>query len=242
MNGIHKTAVVETHHVAQDVIIDAYAVVGPDVVLESGVRLYPGVVIMGRVQIGADSQVFPGAVIGKPPATSITLSRHCTGGGLVRLGARSSVGAHAVICEDVSVGDDSLVGDGASIREHCRIGCRCIIGRAVSLHPDCVIGDGSRVLDHAHVATATRLGLDCFVSVGVVMVSDPSLGREAFDAARVHGAVLGDRVAVGAAAIILSGLVIGNDVTIAAGALVTRDVAAGSHLRGLPARPVVLDK
>jgi UDP-3-O-[3-hydroxymyristoyl] glucosamine N-acyltransferase len=240
VKGIHQTAVVETPHVAQNVSVGAYAVVGPDVVLETGVRLHPGVVIMGRVEIGAGSEIFPHAVIGKPPAASLALSRRATGGGPVRLGARCSVGAHAVIHEDVSIGDDSLVGDGASVREHCAIGRGCVIGRAVSLHPDCSIGDGCRIFDHTHIATAARLGRNCFVSVAVSMVSDPALGREPFDPARVYGAVLGDRVAVGAGAIILPGLVIGDDATIGAGALVTRDAAPGTHLRGQPARPVVL--
>ena len=93
-------------------------------------------------------------------------------------------------------------------------------------------------MDHSHIATGMRLGTDCFLSVHVCTISDPALGREPFEAARVRGPVLGNRVRVGAAATLLSGIAIGDDVTVGAGALVTRDVAAGEEVRGLPARPL----
>jgi UDP-3-O-[3-hydroxymyristoyl] glucosamine N-acyltransferase len=235
---VHHTAIVQTALVSPGVVIDAYCVVGPEVVLAPGVRLHAHVVLMGRVEIGEGSEIFPGAVVGKPPARSAALSRTPVRGGAVQLGARSSVGAHAVIAEDVSIGDDSLVGDGASIREHCRIGHRCVVGRSVSLHPDCELGDGSRLLDGTHLATATRIGRDVFVSVGVMMTSDRAVGRLPFDRDRVRGPAIGDRVAIGAAATILPGLLIGDDALVWAGAVVTRDVAAGTEVSGHPARPV----
>jgi acetyltransferase-like isoleucine patch superfamily enzyme len=236
MPVFHPSAVVESTHVSPDATIDAYAVVGPRVVIGAGVHVHAGVVLIGEIEIGAGTEVFPGAVIGKPRATSVALSRQDAPSGPVRIGARCSIGAHAVIAGHVSIGDDCLVGDGASIRERCTIGRRVIVGRAVSLHPDCCLDDGARLLDGAHAATASRIGRDCFISVGVIMVSDPALGREPFDADRVRGPRIGDRVSVGAGAILLSGIVIGDDATIAAGAVVTRDVEAGSHMRGLPAR------
>lgn len=195
---------------------------------------------MGRVHVGAGVEIFPHAVVGKPPARSAALSRPPSDGGSVHLGDRCTIGAHSVIAEDVRIGHDTLVGDGASIRERNTIGARCVVGRGVSLHPDCVVGDGTRIMDSTHLATSTRIGCDCFISVHVSTVSDPGLGRVPFDARRVRGPALGDRVAVGAAAILLSGIDIGDDVTIGAGALVTRDVPAGLHMRGLPARPVTM--
>jgi acyl-[acyl carrier protein]--UDP-N-acetylglucosamine O-acyltransferase len=92
------------------------AVVGPDVTLDDGVTLHPYVVVLGETAVGAGTEVFPGAVLGKPLARHPTLSRPVVGGP-VRIGAGCSIGAHAVIYEAVELGAETLVGDLASIRE-----------------------------------------------------------------------------------------------------------------------------
>jgi UDP-3-O-[3-hydroxymyristoyl] glucosamine N-acyltransferase len=236
--GTHASAVVETGRIGEAVAVGPYCVVGPDVTLEDGVRLHPHVVISGGVTVGAGTEVFPGAVVGKPPARSPALSRVPAGGGRVRLGRGCSIGAYAVIYEGVAIGADSLVGDHASIREGCVIGMRCIVGRCVSVHPECEVGDRSRIYDHAHVASGTRMGVDCFIGLHVAMTSDNALGALAYAPDRVRGPAFGDRVAVGAGAIILPAVRLGEGSTVAAGAVVTRDVEAKAFVRGVPARAV----
>jgi acyl-[acyl carrier protein]--UDP-N-acetylglucosamine O-acyltransferase len=93
----HPLAVVETDRVGQGVGIGAYCVVGPEVTLEDGVRLHPHVVVTGTVSVGAGSEVFPGAILGKPPARSAALSRLPSRGGEVEIGPGCSIGTHAVI-------------------------------------------------------------------------------------------------------------------------------------------------
>ncbi len=238
MIEIHPSAAIETDRLGDGVKIGAHVFVARGATVEDGVSLHANVVVMGDVTIGAGTEVFPGAVLGKAPAQHPVLSRTPVGGGPTRLGSGCSVGAHAVVYEGVDVGPETLVGDFASIREGCRIGAHCVVGRFVSVHPDCEVGDGSRIVDHAHLATATRVGRDCFISVHVSTASDPALGRLPYAAERVRGPVFGDRVSVGASATILQGVCIGDDATVASGAIVTRDVAAGSVVRGAPARPI----
>jgi serine acetyltransferase len=50
--------------------------------------------------------------------------------------------------------------------------------------------------------------------------------------------VLGDRVDVGAGAIVLGALTVGDDAVIGAGSVVVHDVAAGTTVVGNPARVV----
>lgn len=234
----HPTAIVETGSIGDGAVVDAYCVVGPDVVLGKGVHLHPHVVATGHVSIEAGTEVFPGAVLGKTPARSPALSRSPDREGTVTIGAGCSVGSHAVVYVGVQIGSESLIGDSTSIREHCEIGKRTIIGCHVSLHPDARIGDGTRVYDHTHIATGMRTGRDCFIGVHVATASDNALGHLPYSPTRVRGPVLGDRVSVGSGVVILPGLEIGDEAILAAGALVTRDVAAGAVIRGQPARPV----
>ncbi|HEY8217783.1 MAG TPA: DapH/DapD/GlmU-related protein [Acidimicrobiia bacterium] len=237
MTTVHASAMVETDSIGDDVVIGAQCIVGPDAVLGDGVRLHPHVVVDGEVSLGDETEVFAGALVGRTPARSAALSRPTDRSGPVTIGQRCSIGSYAVIYGDVEIGADCLIGDLASLREHCRVGDRCIVGRNVSLHPDCHIGDGTRIYDSSHIATGARLGRRCFLGVNVTMTSDNALGQLPFDHERVRGAVLGDGVAIGSAAVILPALEIGADATVASGAVVTRDVAAGTSVRGRPARP-----
>jgi acetyltransferase-like isoleucine patch superfamily enzyme len=212
------------------------AVVGPEVTLGRGVVLHPHAVVLGATHLGDRTEVFPGAVIGKPPADHPTLGRPITRGS-VRIGPGCSIGAHAVIYEAVELGAETLVGDLASIREGTRIGRRCVVGRLVTVHTAATVGDGTRVLDHTHLASDSVVGTNCFVGVHVTTASDNALGRLPYDAARVRGPRIDDGAAIGSGATLLPGVHIGAGATVAAGAVVTGDVAPHVEVFGNPARP-----
>ena len=220
--------------------VHATAVVGPDVTLDDGVTLHPYVVVLGETHLGAGTEVFPSAVLGKPPARHPTLSRPVTGGA-VRIGAGCSIGAHAVIYENVALGAETLVGDLASIREGTRVGRRCVIGRLVTVHAAASVGDGTRVLDHSHVASDSVIGTNCFLGVHVTTASDNALGRLPYDPARVRGPRIDDGAAIGSGAVLLPGVHIGTGATVAAGAVVTGDVPPHAEVFGNPARPKAPD-
>lgn len=72
-----------------------------------------------------------------------------------------------------------------------------------------------------------------------VMINSGEHARD--DRARVAGSgpiTLGDKVLLGAGAVVLGGVTIGDGVTVGAGAVVTRDVEPGTVVGGVPARPV----
>jgi serine acetyltransferase len=80
----------------------------------------------------------------------------------------------------------------------------------------------------ATIVTARRLGADCQIAQQVTIGYDDRGGSPR----------LGDRVRVGAGAIILGPVEIGDDAVIGAGAVVVRDVAAGKVVGGVPARVI----
>ncbi len=238
MSGF-PSAVVDTDRVGVGVEIGPYCVVGRGVTLADGVCLHPHVVISGEVDIGPGTEVFAGAVLGKAMARHTTIRRPLHGSAPTRVGTECSVGCHAVVYEGVTVGDGSLIGDHASILEGAVIGRDAVVGRSVTMHPDVRIGDRTRVLDHTHVATSSVIGSDCILSLHVSMASDRRFGVDGFSSEHVQGPQIGDRVRVGPGAVLLPGVRIADDVVVAAGAVVTADVAVGTHVRGVPARPVV---
>ncbi len=99
--------------------------------------------------------------------------------GRVALGARASVWPRAVIrgdTEDVSVGDESNVQDGAVLHADpgfpCVVGARVSIGHLACVHgctveDDALIGIGAVVLNGARVGSGSIVGAGAVVAEGV---------------------------------------------------------------------------
>ncbi|MBV9336849.1 MAG: serine acetyltransferase [Solirubrobacterales bacterium] len=121
-----------------------------------------------------------------------------------------------------------------------RLRCRGIGGRALAralavfykgepaLFISCDdIGPGLMLLHgFATIITARKIGMDCQVSQQVTIGYDD----------RGAPPILGNRVRIGANAVVLGPITIGDDAVVGAGAVVIRDVPAGAVVGGVPAR------
>ena len=96
---------------------------------------------------------------------------------------------------------------------------------SVQAGPGLAVWHGTGLVVHAN----TRLGAQ------VTLRHNTTLGAKG-DAIDAPAPVLGDRVDVGAGAIVLGELTVGDDAVIGAGAVVVDDVPAGATVVGNPAR------
>jgi serine O-acetyltransferase len=112
----------------------------------------------------------------------------------------------------------------ALLRRWAIAACAVDILPAADIGGGCVIAHGVGLV----VGGNTRLGADCTLLHGV------TLGEVRFDEDVCPR--LGDRVTVGAGAIVLGGIVVGSDATIGAGSVVREDVPPGATVAGVPAR------
>lgn len=233
---IDKTAIVESVIDGQNVTIDAYCVIRNNVTIGNDVVIHPHVVVNENVVIGDGVEIFPGAVIGKEPKGAGALSRVPQFEKKVEIKANSSIGPHAVIFYDVVIGENTLLGDGASIREQCRIGSHCIISRYVTINYNTTVGDKTKIMDLTHVTGNCIIGKDVFVSVNVGMTNDNTIGKAGYDESRVQGPTIEEGAVIGAGATLLPGVIIGRNAVVGAGSVVTRNVEANSTVMGVPAR------
>lgn len=220
MSSIHPTAIVETDSVGSGVTIHPHVVIGPDVRLGDGV------------------EVLPGAVLGRVPRAVGAIARTPTYRQQLSIGAGCAIGVNAVVYYDVEIGEESLVGDGASIRELSRVGDRTVIGRDVTLDRDVVVGSDTRVMDKAHLTGGMRVGDEVFIAAMAVSTNDSSFGGRRQGEEELRGPVVEDRAMIGGGASLLPGVVVGRGAVVASGAVVTRDVEPGATVMGIPARSV----
>jgi len=234
---ISQWAVVESTELGENVEVAEFAIIRRGVGIGNNVIIHPHVVIESGVTIGDSVEIFPGAYIGKEPKSAGALAHEPSFRRYVTIGAHSSIGPNAVIYYDVEIGDHSLIGEGASIREQGRIGSRCVVSRNVTLNYNVVVGDRTKIMDLTHVTGNCRIANDVFISANVVMTNDNALGEEGYQD-HVVGPTIEEGAMIGAGANLLPGIVIGCRAIVGAGAVVTRDVEAWCVVMGIPARVV----
>jgi carbonic anhydrase/acetyltransferase-like protein (isoleucine patch superfamily) len=110
--------------------------------------------ILGEVTLGDDCSIWPGAAIRGDVAAVVIgdLSNvqdcavvHCDSGVPNVIGARVTIG-HGAIVHGMSVGDDTLIGMGATVLGRTVIGKGCLIAAGAVVPPGLVVPDGMVVM------------------------------------------------------------------------------------------------
>jgi carbonic anhydrase/acetyltransferase-like protein (isoleucine patch superfamily) len=104
--------------------------------LEAEASVWFGAVVRGDVEditIGAGSNIQDNAVLHADPGFPLHIGRKCTIG-------------HAAIVHGCTIGDNSLIGMGATVLNGARIGANCLIGANALVTEGKIIPDGSLVV------------------------------------------------------------------------------------------------
>jgi UDP-N-acetylglucosamine acyltransferase len=141
--------------------IGPYAIIGDDVVIGSGTRIEPHVVVKGPTRIGADNHIFQFASIGDDPQdkkyggerTELvigdrnTIREYCTlnrgtaqDRGATEIGSDNWIMAYAHVAHDCVVGDHTIFANNASIAGHVHVGDYAVLGGFTAVHQFCRIG------------------------------------------------------------------------------------------------------
>lgn len=174
------------------------------------------------------------AIINNQPMRSVALGRQTRGWWNTKFGARVQVGPYAVIYAGCEIGDDTMIGDHANVREGCHIGARCVIGQGVAIQYEAWIGDDVKIIGGTHITGKCRIGNGTFIGPNVVMSNDRHIDTMdyVYRPENIHGPIIGKNVMIGSGANILAGVTIGDGAIIAAGAVVVKDVPPGVVMIG----------
>lgn len=234
MAQIHKSAIVsESARIGKNVSIGPFTVIGAAEIGDECV-IHSHVVIGDGVKIGQGVEIFPGAILGKEPKGAGALARTPEFRKFVEIGDNCSIGPHAVIFYDVKIGMNTLLGDGASIREQCEIGSKCILSRYVTVNYNTKIGDRTKIMDSTHITGNAIIGNDVFISLLVGTTNDNVVRAGYSD--HVVGPHIEDGAVIGVGVSMLPGLKVGRNSTVAAGSVLTKSVEEETLVAGVPAR------
>lgn len=165
MSSIHPSAVIEPGaQLHPSVKIGPFCVVGSEVSLAEGVELKSHVVVTGRTSIGADTVIFPFAVIGEIPqdkkfkgekaelviGARNRIREHVTmntgtdgGGGVTRIGDDGLFMASCHVAHDVQIGDRVILVNNAGVAGHAILEDDVIVGGLSGVHQFVRVGRGA---------------------------------------------------------------------------------------------------
>jgi acetyltransferase-like isoleucine patch superfamily enzyme len=235
---ISDKAIVESGKIGNNVTIMEYAIIRKGASLGNNVIIHPFVIIEEGCIIGDNTEIFPGSYIGKIPKGSGATARPITFNKIVSIGENCSIGPNAVIYYDVEIGNNTLIGDGASLREKVKVGNYCIISRYVTVNYNSSIGNHTRIMDLTHITGNCFVGNNVFVSIHVSTVNDNIIVDREYDEKRIIGPRFEDNCTIGAGAIILPGVTISKGAMVGAGSVATRKVEENVLVMGIPAKVI----
>jgi len=192
-------------------------------------KVHPNVIIEEGVEIGEGTEIFPFTYIGKPPKCPRTGHRDLTYNRKLKIGKNCAIGPGAIIYWDTSIGDRTLIGDHASLREGVSVGDDCLLSRGVTVNYNTHIGNRVRVMDGTHLTGNMTIEDDVFISTLVATTND-NFGDSEFIGPHVEKGAK-----IGAGAVLLPRVVVGEGATVGAGAVVTKDVEKMTTVVGVPA-------
>src|SRR5579859_7608213 len=149
----------------------------------------------------------------------------------------------AEVAQSATVGDGTSIWHGAQVRECVQIGRDCIIGKNVYIDFDVQIGNNCKIQNNASLYHGVSLEDGVFVGPHVIFTNDrlprainPDGSLKDASDWQAGTTSIGYGAALGAGAIIVTGVSIGRWALVGAGAIVTKDIPDYALVTGNPAR------
>jgi carbonic anhydrase/acetyltransferase-like protein (isoleucine patch superfamily) len=141
-----------------------------------GAWIDPAATVIGRVKVGADASVWPGAVVrGDVNAISIGARTSIQDGSVLHVASARLAGGEGI---PLLIGEDCTVGH-AVVLHACTIGDRCLIGMGAVVMDGAVVGDEVIVGAGALVTAGTR------IPPRTLWVGRPARQQRTLDAAEI---------------------------------------------------------
>lgn len=161
--SIHPTAVINPHaEIANDAEIGPYAVIEDHVKIAPRVKVMANAYIGEWTEIGEDSEVHVGAVVGHLPQ-DLAFRKKIT---YLNIGKRNTIREYATIHRGTHEGSSTVIGDDNFIMCFVHIGHNCNIGNNVVIANAAALSGYVEVEDRAFISACSLIHQ--FVRIGAV--------------------------------------------------------------------------
>lgn len=173
---IDPRAIVDpTARLADDVVIEAYAIIGADVEIGAGSYVGHHAVIKGPTTMGKENRVFQFASIGEEPQDK----KYAGEPTRLSIGDRNVFREYATVNRGTvqdegltSIGNDNWIMIGVHIAHDCHIGNHTIFSNNASLAGHVTVGDYAILGGFTLVHQFCDIGAHCFTAMGSVIPKD----------------------------------------------------------------------
>jgi len=174
--NVHATAVVEKGaRLADDVVVGAFAVIGPEVEIGAGTAIGPHAVVTGRTRIGARNRIFQFASIGDVPQDrKYGGEPTCTVLGDDNV-VREYVSIHAGTAQDRG---ETTIGNGNWFLAYTHVAHDCVVGSHTTFSNNAQLAGHVHVGDYATMGGFTgvhqfcRIGAHAMIAAGAIVLQD----------------------------------------------------------------------
>ena len=144
----------------EGVHVGSGAVIGPDVIIGPNTWIGPNVIVEGRVKIGSNNKIFPGACIGLEPQDlkykgdftevligdsnifreCVTINRATFAGEKTIIGDKNLLMAYSHLGHNCEIGNNVVIANSVQIAGHVVVEDRAVIGGCLGIHQFVHIG------------------------------------------------------------------------------------------------------
>ncbi len=174
--AIHPLAFVcEGAQVHPEAEVGPFAYVGPDVVLDRGVKLHHHATVEGHTHLGEDCEVFPNACIGTKTQDLKWRPGNITH---VEIGPRTVLRECVTIHQGTTDGSKTVIGSDCLIMAYCHVAHGCELGNhiimsnSVQVAGECVIEDHAIIGGTSAILQFTHVGAFAMVGGGTQLRKD----------------------------------------------------------------------
>lgn len=222
--------------IGEDVQIGDNVTIRNNCVIEDHVKLGNGTfidnncIIRNDVEIGDNSSIGANCIIGEYQMDFFTDHKYHKHELII--GEQAIIRSGCIIYSGSHIGSNFQAGHQVTIRENTRIGNNVSIGTLSDIQGYCKIGNYVRMHSSVHVGQASIIDDCCWIYPYVVFTNDPTPPSDTEVGVHVHSFAV-----VATNSVVLPGVEISSDSLIGAGTIVNRDVERYQVVVGNPGKP-----